>query len=490
MNLADVLEQHARARPAHPAIEQGDHTTTYAALLRFVLAAEANLRNAGVKPGETVVIMLPGRIAHLICMFALARLGAIVHAVDASETEAEKSRAIEGLGVRHVIAAADEKPLPGTQVIDYASTRPGSVEPTPAFATMFDGRRPLIVVQSSGTTGAPKTVILSHDDMWARTLKNERDVGLDASDRYLSCLDINYFAERRRCLAALCLGGTVIFNDTSTPRDLADEARDRNATWMSVTPALVRQFLSDSSVPEPMFPSLKRLCVSSSFLGPGERTLARKRLCPNLVERYGINEAGLVTIAYPEDQEAFPESVGRPIDAIEAQVVDDDDRTLPPGEVGRFRFRASYIPTRYLDDPEASAKAFRGGWYYPGDLAAINEQGYLFLKGRSDDVINAGGAKLYPVEIEAALLDHPAVLEAAVVSGPHPVTGEAPIAFVVTASAVSARELAKHCSRRISRYKVPYRFEFVDELPKNPMGKILKTELRARTGAPATPPGG
>lgn len=488
MNLTDALERHARTRPAHTAIEQGDLTITYADLLRLVLVAEANLRKAGVKPGETVAIMLPGPVAHLICLFALARLGAIVHAIDAAEAEPEKLRAIEGIGVRHLIAVEGTAPLPGTRVIDYASIRSGRAQSTPLFVSMFDGRRPLIVVQSSGTTGSPKTVILNHDDFWSRLLKTERDVGIDASDRYLSCLAIHYFAERRRCLSALCLGGTVIFTNASDYMSLAAEARDRKATWTSLTPALVRQLLSDPNLPEPMFPSLRMMCVSSSFMAPSERALARKRLCPNLVERYGINEAGLVAIAYPQDQEAFPESVGRPIDAIEAQIVDDDDRTLPPEAVGHLRFRAPYIPTKYLNNPEASAKAFRGGWYYPGDVAAINQQGYLFLKGRADDVINTGGAKFYPAEVEAAILDHPAILEAAVVAWPHAMMGEAPMAFVVSVSPVTARELAAHCARRISQYKVPARFEFVDELPKNARGKILKTELRARSGAPADPP--
>lgn len=488
MNLADVLEQHARARAAHPAIEQGDLTITYADLLNFVLVAEANLRKAGVKPGDTAAIMLPGSVAHLICLLALARLGAVIHAVPPSDAEPEKLRAIDGLDVRYLIALTGAKPLPGTRVITYDSIRRGTVQPASASAGEFDGRRPLIIVRSSGTTGAPKSVILSHEDFWSRVLKNERDVGIDASDRFFSVLNIDYFAERRRCLAALCLGGTVIFNDKTNLSELAAEARDRKATWTSITPAMVRLLLSEPNAPEPMFPSLKMMCVSSSFLSPEERDLARKRLCPNLVERYGINEAGLVAIAYPEDQEAFPESVGRPIDAIEAEVVGKDGHPLPPGAVGHLRFRAPYLPTKYLDDPEASAKAFRGGWYYPGDLAAINEQGYLFLKGRSDDVINSGGVKLYPTEVEGVLLNHPAVFEAAVVGWPHAVNGEVPVAFVVRAGAVTARELATHCSQHLSQYKVPRRFEFVDELPKNARGKVLKTELRARSGAPADPP--
>ncbi len=171
-------------------------------------------------------------------------------------------------------------------------------------------------------------------------------------------------------------------------------------------------------------------------------------------------------------------SFARLADGVEAEIVDADDHPLPPGEVGLVRFRGDGYPTGYLDDPEATARAFRDGWFYPGDLATLNDQGYLFFKGRADDVINNGGAKFYPIEVETVLLAHPAVSEAAVFAWPHPRLGQTAAACVVTRAPVSKRALQEFCAERLAGYKVPQLIAKLRELPKNPMGKVLKSELK------------
>lgn len=135
------------------------------------------------------------------------------------------------------------------------------------------------------------------------------------------------------------------------------------------------------------------------------------------------------------------------------------------------------MPTRYIDDPQATARAFKDGWFYPGDLAALNEQGYLFFKGRADDIINNAGAKFYPIEVETALLEHRAVKEAAVFRWPHNRAGEVAVACVVVDTETTERELKDFCRTRLTGYKLPYVVQILPELPKNPMGKILKREL-------------
>jgi acyl-coenzyme A synthetase/AMP-(fatty) acid ligase len=133
-----------------------------------------------------------------------------------------------------------------------------------------------------------------------------------------------------------------------------------------------------------------------------------------------------------------------------------------------------------LDDPETSAHAFRGGWFCPNDLAALNEDGYVFLKGRADDAISNSGVLFYPIEVEAALQSHPAVVEAVVFGWPHPTTGETAVAAVVTKATVSARDLRAYCAERIAPYKSPWRVMFLDELPKDALGKVQKRELEQR----------
>lgn len=227
-----------------------------------------------------------------------------------------------------------------------------------------------------------------------------------------------------------------------------------------------------------MFPLLKMMTVTSSPIAPGVRTRARELIYRNLVERYATNEVGLLAIASRADQEAYPDSVGKLIDDVEAQIVGEDLRPLPFGEVGRVRVRAPYFPTAYLNDPSATAAAFGDGWFYPGDLATINDKGYLFLKGRKDDVINCGGAKFFPVEVENVLMEHTAVVEAAVIGRHIDDDRQVAVAFVVLDGETKLTDLVTHCEARLAEYKVPRHIETVAEIPKNPQGKILKRELK------------
>ena len=219
------------------------------------------------------------------------------------------------------------------------------------------------------------------------------------------------------------------------------------------------------------------MVVGSAPVTSEQRLLARERLAANLIEVLGSNEAGHLASAHPADQDAYPEAVGRVAEGVDAEIVDAEDRPLPPGEVGLVRFRAPGIATDYLDNPEATARAFRDGWFYPGDLAALNAERYLFLKGRADDVINNAGAKFYPIEVENALLAHPEVEEAAAFAWPDERGGEVAVTVAVTRSPVERDDLSAFCAQRIARYKVPRMIMFAPEMPKNPAGKILKAEL-------------
>ncbi len=368
----------------------------------------------------------------------------------------------------------------GTRLVDVAELFRGGLMKAPAFASMFDSRRPMLVVQSSGTTGIPKRFFISHEGARRQFLDPEKEVGIDASDRFLCVLDLVYLASLRRCMASLAFGATVVFSQAKSLNALVSEVAERQITWMTMTPASVRQFLAIASGDAPLLSPLKVLTVGGAAMSPEERVRARERLCPNFVERYGTTEVSTLAVARPEDQDAYPESVGRITKGVRAEIVDGDDNPLPPRTVGRLRVRIPHMPSAYHENPQATAKAFRDGWFYPGDLAAIDQEGYLFLKGRTDDVINNGGIKFYPVEVERALAEHPAVADAAVVGWPHPQYGELAVAFVVAASPVTASELTKHCQQRIADYKVPHRIEFVDELPRNARGKVIKSELKNR----------
>lgn len=177
------------------------------------------------------------------------------------------------------------------------------------------------------------------------------------------------------------------------------------------------------------------------------------------------------------DHEKYPDSVGRPLDGIEAQVVDDDGRPLPAMEIGEIGFRTPRFPTKYHGNPEATARHFRDGWFYPGDFAAINEDGYIFLMGRTDDAISYLGENFYPIETERVLRSHSAALDAAVFAIMHPAYGEQPVAAVVASEFVATDTLDRLCRENLASHKRPRWIELVPELPRNVAGKVVKSKL-------------
>ncbi|MDJ0950635.1 MAG: class I adenylate-forming enzyme family protein [Alphaproteobacteria bacterium] len=481
MNFLDPLKEHVRDRPDHPAIEDGGRVITYRELDVRITGAATRIQSLGVRPGDVTGVMLPDSAEHIILLCALARAGGVVVSVDPLLLPAEQERALSGLDVKAIIAETGSAPLAGARMLaveticDPAPQADGAAFSEPAL----EADDPALIIQSSGTTGARKSVLRSHAQMddWIR--RNIRNEGWAGTDRYLAVMRMPFNLGRSPCLQTLYLGGTVVVCHDCAPDKLIAAVRDRGITVLVLAPRDLHNLLEHAPDGGPVFPSLRAMIVGTARLPSAQRRLARDRLTPNLLERYGINEIGLVATATPADQDAHPDAVGRLIEGVAGQVVDEDGRPLPTGEIGLIGFRAPQFSTAYIGNPEATARHFRDGWFYPGDLAALNAEGYIFFKGRADNVINNEGArKFYPVEVENALLAHPAVSEAAVFGWPRPGHGEVAVAFVVANGDTTPQELAAFCGRRIADYKVPHWIVFVPDLPRSPVGKILKTQLR------------
>jgi fatty-acyl-CoA synthase len=202
---------------------------------------------------------------------------------------------------------------------------------------------------------------------------------------------------------------------------------------------------------------------------------------------FGQSEiAPLATVLRPEEHEARPDSAGRPVVFVEVRVVDADGRDVAPGEQGEVLYRSPQLCTGYWDKPEETAEAFAGGWFHSGDLVRIDEEGFIFVVDRVKDVINTGGVLVASREVEEALYTHPAVAEVAVIGTPHERWIEAITAVVVAREPVAEEDVLAHARERLAPFKVPKAIHFVDELPKNPSGKLLKRELRERFGGDAS----
>lgn len=482
VNFADCVEAHARRRGDHPAIEDGSRVLTYGELNTRVNDAVRCLLDAKVRPGEIVVVMLPDSLEHLVVLLALARAGVVALSIEETLPEAEKARAIAGLSIGHLICGASAASFAGLRRVAVEDIcRDGttvSAEGRATQAPAMGGDRPMYCTQSSGTTRRPKSFFFSHSQTEDWIDRYNRNGGTVVSDRYLSMIRMSFSYGRNLCFAALRAGATVVVDPSETSEDSVRAIRQRRVTVLSVTPSHLQNFLEVEGA-GPLFPNLRALFVATAASSQQLKRLARQRLTDNLIECYGSNEMGHVLFAGPAEQDAHPGTLGRVIEGIEGQVVDDDDRPLPVGQTGHLRFRGSILSDGYIDDPDASRLAFRHPWFYPGDLAVMNEDGYLFLQGRANDVINNQGAKISPGEVEAVLLEHPAIEEVAVFGWPHERLGEEPVAAIRTSAPVQVEDLIRHCRARLSGPKVPRRYMLVSEVPRNPMGKILRRTLRA-----------
>lgn len=485
MNIADAILSTARGRPDHPAIEDGDRVVSYAMLAAMVDHAAARLRSLGVGMGDMVVVSLPDSAKHVAVLLALAKIGAVSFSLDPQSPQAEHRGAVQGLPIRCAIVAAADRFLEiETLALDTvcAAAPAGVRQASGADAAIgFDPDWPLMVIQSSGTTGAPKRLLLSHRQMAERNRRSLALLGLSAADRYFQAPALRFFDGRRRCLKMLSLGGTVVLDHGPSIDDYPRWFTGRRITYAYLTPYHLRALLANVRGEGPLWPEL-RLVLGMAPSTPADRSLARQRLTPLIFDSYGTNEIGTVAISTPADQDIQPHSIGRPIEGIAAQIADQDGQILPPGQVGLIGFRAPHFARAYLGNAEATARHFKDGWFYPGDFAVMDDAGYIFLRGRADDVINCSGAKYFPAEVEVVLSAHPAVAEVAVVGAPHPLYGEVSVAYVVRAAAVSSQELNRFCEGKIAMFKAPYWVVFLSELPRVPPGKPDRKALRAMFG--------
>lgn len=484
MNYTKMLRNHARNRPRHSAILEVGNAITYATLDRLVDAAAARLMQSGMRQGDIAAVALGDNAEHLIVFFAVLRIGAIFYGVSPAAGADELRQDIEAVGARWFVAEAGRSAPDGTDVIGVdASWRMANPMSALPVDMPDDPALPAYLVPTSGTSsGKARAVMFTHGDMATRLQYSQMNMGYGPWDRYASLVPLAFNVGRIHFVHTLQSGGTALFLPDSLALASLPLILARNrVSWMFITPHHLRNFLR--SIPRadtPALGGLRQLVVGSSVLTAQERADARQFLSPNLIEQYGTAQCGLHSTSGRLDQLAAPDSVGRIVIGSEAEIVDSEDRPLPAGATGEIRLRGPGFPTGYYRDPEASARAFRNGWFYPGDLAAIDENGYLHLKGRVDDMFIFDGYNIFPDEIEAVLARHPQIEEVAIVSQRTDLSQELPVAFVVTRSAIASSELHRYCASQLTQYKRPRAFYFVPSLPKNDMGKVLRRELRSR----------
>lgn len=480
-NVALALEENARRRGGHPAIIQADRVISYQDLDHLVRRTAGRLAELGVGEKSIVGVCLKDSADHLMILYAVARLGAVILPLDWRWTEGEKQRVGEFFGVALMVVE------PEAALADFACVEINDAWHEAVAGQSIDipcapgGDHPLVLSLSSGTTGRPKGPMLSHDQFIARFVIQWVTLGFNQHDRYLSATPLYFGGGRSFTMGTLFSGGTVVmFPPPYEPEDLIAAAAKYEATTLLLVPTLLRRLLQLPGSSMPLLSGLKRLLSTGAILHPDERQEVINHLNPEFINYYGSTEGGGVSVLLPKHNGEAASSVGEPIYKTEVQIVDEDGQSLPAGEAGHIRYRGPAVATGFYNDPEADADAFRDGWFYPGDIGRLNGEGLLYLVGRAKDVIIRGGINIYPAEIEQVLLTHPAVGDAAAVPWPHPERGEDVAVFVIAKEVIEENSLLEHCRANLASYKVPKGVFFIEEMPKSPLGKILKADLAAR----------
>jgi acyl-CoA synthetase (AMP-forming)/AMP-acid ligase II len=463
----------------HPALVYGERTILHHDFDKLVRCTAGWLQLQGIQRGEVIGVALDDTPKHLVVIYALAAMGAIILPMDCRWTPEEKARISHRFNAKCVLLESDVS-WPGEERAIYCDEQwqLGVSQASPLRDIAEGEDLPFLLSLSSGTTGQPKGPLITHYQFMRRFYPHWINLGLNAQSRYVSSTPLYFGGGRTFALSQIFCGGTVIlFPPPFRPEELVEEVRRREATAIFLVPTLLRRLLSIIQSNEMLLPSLKLLLSSGSPLHSNERQAIRERITPNFYEMYATTEGGGVSLLTPEDQEHHGDSVGRAMFAVEMQIVDEKNIVLPPGKVGRLRYRSPGSAIEFYGDPESTAKKFKEGWFYPGDFGSLDEDGYLFLKGRRKDIIVRGGVNIYPNEIEEILLSHPSVIEVAVVGQKSREMGEELAAFIIAKSTVTKRELVDFCSGQLAPYKIPRMIYFVEDMPKNSLGKILKSEL-------------
>ncbi|MGE0725290.1 MAG: class I adenylate-forming enzyme family protein, partial [Alphaproteobacteria bacterium] len=422
-----------------------------------------------------VAIVMRSTPNHLATLFALHRLGAGALLLDPAEPPSLQRALVAQVGARLAIGTDDPlgcaaAPLPrSTSGADAPAVAPPGLD-----TVCFFGR-------SSGTTrGVPKLTPLTHEHERLRGQANGLAMPRTPADRYLALVSMSFAFGCRSAQRALMNGGAIILPPPARrAEDVRAAAATHGATWTALTPHHLRQLLAGAVPPLPFLPGVSIL-VSTAALTVAERIAVMERLSPDLYMSYGANEVGGIVFARPEDLRRHPGTVGRPLPGVEAEVLDDRGHPAAPGVVGELRFRHATFPKGYVAPQPGATSRFEDGWFHPGDLGLIDPEGLIFLKGRVDDLINVGGRKVYPADIEECLASHPAVAEAVALGLPASRRGQVAAVAVVARAPVTREELLAHCRATIGPQRTPDRLQIVQEIPKTELGKPDRRALAAR----------
>ncbi|MDC8994115.1 fatty-acid--CoA ligase FadD5 [Mycobacterium marinum] len=507
-NWVNQLERHAMMQPRATAIRYLGHTVTWADLRYRVAALAGSLSRRGVGFGDRVMILMLNRTEFVESVLAANMLGAIAVPLNFRLTPSEIAFLVEdcaprlviteevlaqvALGVREIAPALSTIVVAGgasdPTVVGYDELISETGDPPERVDIPNDS--PALIMYTSGTTGRPKGAVLTHTNLTGQVMTALYTGGANInSDVGFIGVPFFHIAGIGNMLSGMLLGvPTVIYPlGAFNPGQLLDVLEAERVSGIFLVPAQWQAVCAEQQA-RPRELSLR---VMSWGAAPAPDALLRQmsEVFPGtqIMAAFGQTEMSPVTcMLLGEDAIRKRGSVGKVIPTVSARVVDDEMNDVPIGQVGEIVYRAPTLMSGYWNNPEATAEAFAGGWFHSGDLVRMDEDGYVWVVDRKKDMIISGGENVYCAEVENVLASHPSIVEVAVIGRADEKWGEVPIAVAaVTKDHLRIEDLGEYLTERLARYKHPKALEIVDALPRNPSGKVLKTELRLRYGVGA-----
>ncbi len=500
MTLPELLTRSAAAHPEKPALIAGRRVLTYQALHREALGLAAILRGLGLRQGERVVMMLPNAPEFVVAYFAIQEAGGTVVPVNILFKPDEVVHLLQDSGASLAVTlralyptlreAADKlAERPPVLVLDGEEGQLGVPDMTLAGGMRQALRAPAqtpaaevaACLYTSGTTGRPKGALLTHANILANIDSFGQVIRCGPEDVFCCVLPMFHsFAATVMTLFPISLGATVVVESRFAPEPLLRALGERRCTFFAGVPAMYALLANCPEVPADL--SALRLCVSGGAPLPVD-VLHRfeERYGIPIYEGYGPTECSPALTVNPPSGKRKVGSVGLPLPGVQIRVVDEGGQPVRTGEVGEVIARGPNVMLGYLNRPEETAAVLRDGWFFTGDLGRLDEEGYLTIVDRKKDMLIVGGLNVYPREVEVVLEGHPAVAEAAVVGIPDAVKGEEPVAFVALrpGQTASRQDLLRYLRGRLAAFKVPKRILFLEALPRNATGKVLKQALKS-----------
>jgi acyl-CoA synthetase (AMP-forming)/AMP-acid ligase II len=487
--LADLLQS---GPSQHPAILLSQVAPIRRSVLaRQVATLAAQLCGSGLEPGDRVAIVLPNGLEYLACFLAVATARFVAAPLNPAYKAEEFRFYLEDAGARAVIVPAEDHPVRGVahalglrKVWSVSLDAHNAVKLDVGYPIWREPQPPqpddvALFLHTSGTTSRPKGVPLTHGNLMRSVSNIARHYALTPSDVGLVVMPLfHVHGLIGATLASLFACSAIVVPPRFSATAFWPAVREHGVTWYSAVPTIHQVLLSRADADgAPHAPGFRFIRSCSSALAPATMQQLEERFGAPVLEAYAMTEAAHQMTSNPlPPASRKPGSVGRGA-GVDVAIMDDAGNLLAAGQPGEVVVRGPNVMSGYHNNPEANATAFTNGWFRTGDRGVMDEEGYVTLIGRIKELINRGGEKISPLEVDAVLLAYPAIAEAACFAAPDPKYGEEVQAAVVLRSDATPEDLRSFCASRLADFKVPKVFHIVKELPKGPTGKVQRRHL-------------